>query len=94
MKKKLIRLTEGDLHRIVKESVKKVLNEDNMNERYKIMCLGALQNLVKDHGLQYVMLHLGNEIGWDKMSSAITYAFSSDNDSYVRAQEMRPPFGV
>ena len=27
MNKKLIRLTEGDLHRIVKESVKKVLNE-------------------------------------------------------------------
>ena len=28
MNKKLIRLTESDLHRIVKESVKRVLNED------------------------------------------------------------------
>ena len=28
MKKKLIRLTEGDLHRIIKESVKKVLKEE------------------------------------------------------------------
>ena len=27
MNKKLIRLTEGDLHRMVKESVKRVLNE-------------------------------------------------------------------
>ena len=27
--KKLIRLTESDLHRIVKESVKRVINENN-----------------------------------------------------------------
>jgi len=92
--KKIVRLTESDLHRIVKESAKRVLSEDGMNERNKIMCLSALQNLVEDHGLQYVMLRLGNEIGWDKMSSAIIYAFSGDNDSYVRAQETRPPFGV
>jgi hypothetical protein len=29
MNKKLIRLTESDLHRIVKESVKKVIKEGN-----------------------------------------------------------------
>lgn len=29
MNKKLIRLTEGDLHKIVKESVKKILKETN-----------------------------------------------------------------
>ena len=29
MNKKLIRLTEGDLHRIVKESVKDILKENN-----------------------------------------------------------------
>ena len=28
MSKKLIRLTEGDLHRIIKESVNKILNEE------------------------------------------------------------------
>lgn len=32
MNKKLIRLTESDLHKIVKESVKRVLNEDETNE--------------------------------------------------------------
>ena len=32
MNKKLIRLTESDLHRIVKESVKKILREDAGNE--------------------------------------------------------------
>lgn len=31
MNKKLIRLTEGDLHRIVKESVKKILKEEEVN---------------------------------------------------------------
>ncbi len=29
--KKIVRLTESDLHRIVKESVKRVLREDNIN---------------------------------------------------------------
>lgn len=29
MNKKIIRLTEGDLHRIVNESVRKILNEDS-----------------------------------------------------------------
>ena len=32
MKKKLIRLTESDLHRIVKESVKRVLKENEWDE--------------------------------------------------------------
>lgn len=34
MSKKLIRLTESDLHRIVKESVNKVLNEATPTEEY------------------------------------------------------------
>lgn len=29
--KKIIRLTEGDVHRIIKESIKGVLNETNKN---------------------------------------------------------------
>ena len=33
MKKKLIRLTESDLHRIVKESVNKVLTELDTRDR-------------------------------------------------------------
>ena len=32
MNKKLIRLTEGDLHRIVKESVEKIITESEINE--------------------------------------------------------------
>ena len=86
------RITESRLRGMIREAVKGALNEDIM-DGYKRQCLSALQNLVRDHGLQYVMLHLGNEIGWDRMAAAITYAFSGDNDSYVRAQEMRGPMG-
>ena len=32
MEKKLIRLTESDLHRIVKESVNRILREERLNE--------------------------------------------------------------
>lgn len=32
MTKKLIRLTEGDLHRIIKESVERIINEAQLNE--------------------------------------------------------------
>lgn len=42
MNKKLIRLTESDLHRIVKESVNKILNEIGDTERGQY-ALGAVQ---------------------------------------------------
>ena len=41
MNKKLIRLTEGDLHRIVKESVNKILNEIGNTPKYQYL-LGSL----------------------------------------------------
>ena len=43
MNKKLIRLTESDLHRIVKESVNKVLNEIGDKSRKNQGLLGALR---------------------------------------------------
>lgn len=45
MNKKLIRLTESDLHRIVKESLKKVLKE-NVNE------IGLNDELCQDEGFK------------------------------------------
>ena len=41
MKKQLIRLTEGDLHRIIEESVKKIIKE--MNGGGATGCANALQ---------------------------------------------------
>lgn len=45
MNKKLIRLTEGDLHRIVKESVKKILKESQGNI---ITCFGSRQAITQN----------------------------------------------
>ena len=49
MNKKLIRLTEGDLHRIVKESVNRVLNEIGDTERGQY-ALGALAKRKQQRG--------------------------------------------
>ena len=38
MDKKLIRLTEGDLHRIVKKSVNRIINEVELNHQPKYVC--------------------------------------------------------
>jgi hypothetical protein len=34
--KKIIRLTEGDLHRVIKASVRKILREDEINDDYYV----------------------------------------------------------
>ena len=46
MNKKLIRLTENDLHKIVKESVKKIINEigDTNRGQYMLGRLAAKKN--------------------------------------------------
>jgi len=45
MNKKLIRLTEGDLHRIVKESVNKAINEEEVYSGFN----GGVHNYEKDY---------------------------------------------
>ena len=49
MNKKLIRLTENDLHRIVKESVNRILNEIGDTERGQYM-LGRLAGRKRNNG--------------------------------------------
>lgn len=43
--KKIIRLTESDLHNIIKESVKKSLNEMNGDGELKSMIFDAMKSL-------------------------------------------------
>ena len=43
--KRRVRLTEGDLHRIVKESVNKILNEGNTCEELRVLLKRAFSNL-------------------------------------------------
>ena len=47
MKKKLIRLTESDLHRIVKESVNRVLKEDFNHDQYVQLVQGAYDKVAE-----------------------------------------------
>lgn len=49
MGKKIIKLTEGDLHRIVKESVSRILNEIGDTEKYQKK-LGKLAARKEDNG--------------------------------------------
>lgn len=49
MKKKLVRLTEGDLHRIIKESVNKILREFNSYEDE--MDLNVYNKMLKKYDL-------------------------------------------
>ena len=48
MKKKLIRLTESDLHRIVENSVRRALNESDLDEGWKDFAKGAWNKLRGD----------------------------------------------
>ena len=51
MKKQIIRLTEGDLHRIIKESVNNILKEtNNFNKKYEYLTdlLDTYENMVYD----------------------------------------------
>lgn len=47
MKKKLIRLTESDLQRIVKESVNRVLKEDFNHDQYVQLVQGAYDKVAE-----------------------------------------------
>ncbi len=90
---KKYRLSENRLRGMIREAVKSVLNEDQQEAFYRMNVLNAMEMLIKDYGVNEVIRKLGDEIGWDKMYSAIRYAFNGDSDSYTRAQEMRGPIG-
>ena len=45
MKKQVIRLTEGDLHRIIKESVNRILSEDVFNNNNMSMPVFEIENI-------------------------------------------------
>lgn len=43
--KKIIRLTESDLHKIIKESVKRIINEDVLGNDWNSVDVGANDNV-------------------------------------------------
>ena len=94
MNKKQIRLTESDLKQIVKESVNRILKEDQKDKYYEMTCLNAFRNLVDEKGLQSVVLSLGREIGWEKLYIAMYHAFNGySNDSEQHDYSGLPGWG-
>lgn len=73
MNKKLIRLTEGDLHRIVKESVNRLLNEIGDTKRGQYM-LGRLKNKQSNGGGKFRRGINYNDAG--------DYAYKVNGNSY------------
>lgn len=75
MNKKLIRLTEQDLHRIVKESVNRALKEDSGLPRINPQNIGvvkAVRNLVKELekvGADDKYIDMAYRIEWDFVDS-------------------------
>ena len=81
MNKKLIRLTEGDLHRIVKESVNRVLNEIGDTPRGQYM-LGRLQGRQLKNGED---LSYSNLLGFEDEKNGEPYENSKFiNQDYPR----------
>ena len=80
MDKKLIRLTETDLHRIVKESVNKILNEIGDTAKGQYM-LGRLQGRQINDGqrdkamntMSYATKQLANKFGGRKPNNFQSY---------------------
>lgn len=72
--KKTIKLTESDLHRIIEESVKRVLNESEITEQADSfsIAMDKLYTLLKD------------EIGGDSMRETIADWFWQDWDGETR----------
>ena len=67
MNKKLIRLTEGDLHRIVKESVNRVLNEIGDTPKGQL-ALGAVAGRANVRGNRNTEIAASNK-AWDNSAS-------------------------
>ena len=95
MDKKLIRLTESDLHRIVKESVNKVLNEanglytnENGDDVYDSQSVYSyFKELANKYGEKRLLKLLFQEIGWEKM-----YEYLNGLDVEELSKEMMANF--
>ena len=78
MNKKLIRLTEGDLHRIVKESVNKVLSyEDPSDIQNKLIdyCLPMFTKILKKYPNIEVETDDNRIFAYDESGYGITVKF-------------------
>ena len=89
MNKKLIRLTEGDLKQIVKESVNKILKEDQVETFRKQQILQAYERVLKYQDPIEVIRSIGDCLGFNALETVLRTTLNGDSDAYARSQEMR-----
>ena len=82
MNKKLIRLTESDLHRIVKESVNKIINESMYQDSYD-WTLSTLDRRLKKHSIDDVISFAKKELQFmDNMEHRMNGQDKGQYDAY------------
>ena len=82
LNKKLIRLTESDLHRIVKESVNKIINESMYQDSYD-WTLSTLDRRLKKHSIEDVISFAKKELQFmDNMEHRMNGQDKGQYDAY------------
>ena len=82
MNKRLIRLTESDLHRIVKESVNKIINESMYQDSYD-WTLSTLDRRLKKHSIDDVISFAKKELQFmDNMEHRMNGQDKGQYDAY------------
>ena len=81
MNKKLIRLTESDLHRVVKESVNKVLNE--------VMYNGKSLHGNNPDDWKYMADVRGDEAHYDSLYGKVAYEVGDDDEAREAYRQSR-----
>ena len=73
--KKRIRLTESDLHNIIKESVKKVLSEDKNDDVFTSLFINGLNGLNSKNIVKHICDKCNKEERFDDIYPKIIYQY-------------------
>jgi len=84
--KRTIRLTEGDLHRVIKESVVRILNEDIQSKRFRI-------DFYVDGDWQTTKQVEGTEEDFNRIYSEYSKLFNGTRISVLGYSENSEPSG-
>jgi hypothetical protein len=104
--KKIIRLTEGDLHKIIKESVKKILKEETFMDNHiadnifdDFIQRGLYRRLQPNMFKEYIMKSYGLKPGEERIADIVTkkvekYKLEAENEYGLTESQLREDIGV
>lgn len=81
MNKKLIRLTEADLHRIITESVKRILNENQYND-FEAAKYKGKWSVYDNRSQTFSHVGVGKKKANDKAREMNNYCAQKDKEQY------------